>query len=700
LEASSQALIVVKLFTAALFLSALLLFTAQPLLGRALLPQFGGTSSVWTICLLFYQGVLLLGYLYAHLGPRLLGVKARVLAHVGLLIAGLVFLPFGTADEIVTDAPVAALLGHLASTAFLPLFVLSASAPLLQRWFVASGRPGAEDPFFLYRASNLGSFIALAAYPFLIEPLCSLSTQRWVWMVGFGLFFLLLSGCASLVLRWTLEPLEIESRPRSADTRHALRLVSENGPRLRLTWLILSALPSSWLMGTTTQLTTDIAPVPLLWVAPLGLYLLSFVVAFTPRAERWLRFFLLGLPAAVLLGSVVRINQGAASLTGQITLTLLVFSWACLAFHGTLARLRPASSSLTEFYLWLAVGGLLGGLFNALLAPVLFDSMVEYPLVQIVGCLLIPLCLRWTEDRSFGGLSVAYCVTAAVVFLAMHWHQEQRLEEEVRTIYQTRNFYGALRVVASPDGKVRRMIHGNVVHGVQITTDDPRVQRTPLWYFFPTGPAGNLFTAFQKRDAADPVAIIGLGAGSLAAYARPGQEFTFYELNPAVLTMASRRSLFSYLEDSPGKCSTILGDARLMLRNASDSGFGLLVVDAFNSDAIPIHLLTREAFELYLRKLRPDGLLLFHVTNDYLDLAPVLAAQANDLGLAAIEWNDVSIPAADVARGKRASHWVLMARHRDAFSTLALSAKWQPLIPTPGVIPWTDDYSSVFRALK
>jgi hypothetical protein len=689
-------------FALALFVSAALLFLIQPMVGKMLLPKFGGVPAVWNTCLVFFQAALLAGYGYAHASAAWLGVRRQAAVQVVLLLLPLFVLPVRVAAEWAPPAdayPVVPLLGLLLVSAGLPFFVVATSAPLLQRWFAATGQGRWRDPYFLYAASNAGSLLALVAYPVLIEPSLSLRQQTWLWAGAYGLLLALTGACAVLVWRGGTPSVPAEEAATAGSAPATPTEVRGVWPRLR--WVVLAFVPSSLLLGVTTYLTTEIAPIPLLWVAPLVLYLLTFILAFSRLPPAFHRAVSLALPV-VLLFQVFVAPAHVTVVWRSVAVHLLTFFVAALACHGELARRRPPVAWLTEFYLWLSLGGVLGGLFNALLAPALFRSVVEYPLALVLAALLVPPL--WPAREPAGrwlnrGLPWLLAATVAAGLFG----RGDTAGDRGLLLHQERTFFSILQVRRGTAGRTHELAHGNVRHGLQVRSDDPRQRRLPLLYFFPTGPIGQVFQALRGPRAPERVAVIGLGAGTLASYGEKGQEFTFFEIDPAVERIARDPRYFTYLADAEARgvrVRTVLGDARLSLAREPGGRYGLLVVDAFTGDSIPTHLLTAEAVRLYLERLTDDGLLAFHITNDYLDLGPVLGDEAHAAGLVGLIQDDADLSAEEARRGKAPSTWVVLARDPAAFGPLPASGRWKPLRGRPGARAWTDDYSNVLGTLR
>ena len=716
------------LFGLTAFAGAALLFAVEPMAAKALLPLLGGTASVWSTCLAFFQAALLLGYFYAHASSRL-SPLAQAVAHVALIAACLLIRPaivVSPSDRPPASEsdPTAWLLGTLATTLGLPFVALAATSSLLQRWYVASRPTGLADPYPLYAASNLGSLLALLAYPLALEPSMPLAAQARAWRLGFAGFAALMAGCAAMTVGSSRRAPIDETRSRPS------------GRRAWLTWIALAFIPSSLMQGVTTYLTTDLAPIPLLWVVPLGLYLLSFILTFAARPPVPHALMIRSLPIAAL----VLLPPMAAGLVQWFWMPvhLLFFFVAAMACHGELARRRPPPAELTGFYLAIAIGGVLGSLFNAVLAPVVFDRMAEYPIGIVLACLVPEPGTRERPRTSLllagtilgltsllaadpGGLSAtalgALCVSVASgLFFYVIWTLRRRpfafglsvgaillgtgLSPGVggRILRRERNFYGILRVTEDDRVHARRLFHGWTLHGQQST--EAGREREPTTYYLPGGPASQVIDALDsRRDAGNArVAVVGLGIGGLASYALPGQSWTFYELDPAVEAVARDASLFTYLRDSPAApIEVVIGDARLRLADAADRSFDLIVLDAFSSDAIPIHLLTREALALYLNKRAPPGLIAYHISTRHLDLEPVLGTLAAERGMVARIRRDLTATTEEKKAGKQPTVWVVLADREADLGPIAADPRWAPA--RAGRSAWTDDRSSLLDVL-
>jgi hypothetical protein len=728
----------VALFTSTLFVSAFLLFLVEPMVAKMVLPMLGGAPMVWNSCMLFFQVALLAGYAYAHGAARWLPGRMQIALHAVLLALPFFVLPVAIQGESISPPegnPIVWLLLLLAGAIGLPFFVLSATASVLQHWFSRTGHPAASDPYFLYAASNVGSFVALIAYPTIVEPLLSLPDQSRLWASGYTVFVALVGACAIVGWRAT----GIWARGRDSAEIHAGRpLSTELSMRLRARWVALAFIPSSFMLAVTTYLSTDIASVPLLWMIPLGLYLLTFAGAFSSRAHAWrhsarVAFPLLLVPLALMMCTGAGMPQAL-----MIVLHLLAFATAAFLCHSQLADSRPSPSHLTEFYLWISFGGMLGGIFNGLAAPYLFKSVAEYPLVLVLACLMLPAVgeararildlavpLAVAALTTVFGLWLSGWVSARFLLAALsvpafiafsQRHRPLRFALSVgalllagivcrdggRALYAERTFFGVYRVQQDRSGQYIVLAHGTTLHGLQATKGPERSE--PLSYYHRQGPFGQALAGLPRSpnaaDAvnADRVAVIGLGVGTLAAYAQPAQHWTFYEIDPAVERIARDTSYFTYLQNCGDRCRVIIGDARLSLARAPEDRYGLLVLDAFNSDAIPVHLLTSEALALYLAHLRPGGAILFHISNSHLALAPVVARLAQRHRLVAFAEVDRRKP--DWPESRAESLWVAMARRREDLGAMSTDARWTPLLASAGFPLWTDNFSNILSVLQ
>lgn len=726
-----------SLFATTIFLSALLLFWVQLVIAKMLLPRLGGTPAVWTTCMLFFQVLLLAGYSYGLATTTWIGIRKQAILHGVLLLVSLVYLPLtfvgnlGSISE--RNNPALWLFGYLITAIGLPVFLISTTSPLLQKWFTRTGHVSANDPYFLFAVSNAGSLLALLSYPLILEPTFKLSRQNQLWVVGYLVFLVLSLGCALVLWR---SPARAEIEPQPNPALHDAPPISF---KRRLYWILLAFIPSSLLFGVTSYITTEIAPTPLLWTIPLALYLVTFVLAFGRR--NWLpeRLASHALGGLALLLTLVIVAEATEPTAAIVLLHLCFFFVAAMVCHYKLASDRPVTARLAEFYLCVAIGGMLGGLFNTLIAPTVFNTLIEYPLVIVLACLVRPREngeADSSRDRLFDvvmpsciglltiglALLVARYDVSAVVGIAIvfgiplvivnHHFRKRPLrfalaigavmlgsivysETQNRTLHVDRNFFGTLSVRFDPASSTRILLHGNTIHGRQFV--HPELQRQPLSYFHRHGPLGQIFDAFNANSTSPNVAVVGLGTGSMACYARPDQHWTFYEINPAVISIAQTPEYFTYLEKcAVGPTQILLGDARLQLQNAPDQHYGLIVLDAFNSDAIPIHLMTQEAITLYMSKLAPGGLLAFHISNRSLKLDAVLADLAKHNGAMSLSFADGEH---DPETGKDPSEWLVMAQHSPAFESLAQNPNWG-LVQGQGSSVWTDDFSNILRVFR
>jgi len=782
------------LFSVTIFVSASLLFLVEPMFAKFILPLFGSTPAVWTGSMMFFQMALLIGYLYVHATTAWLGARKQAVLHLAVVLLPLLVLPLTVpADQWAPSSeanPIFLLLGLLLVSVGLPFFAISTTNPLVQKWLADTDHPAARDPYFLYRASNLGSIIGLLGYPLLVERELTLDTQGIVWSVGYGLLLLLV--LASAVMLWRSPRPSIaegeESEPLAGDPVSGGGSSQTADPSLvdsqaegltllrRLRWIGLTFVPSSLMLGVTAFITTDITPIPLLWVIPLSLYLFSFVIVFSPSQrmpDLVHKVMVVALPvmmAVLVLTILIELRNPYWLL---ILLHLLGFFVVAMVLHGEVARDRPPARNLTEFYLWVSVGGFLGGVFNALIAPVAFDTVVEYPLAIILACVFVPglvlsrllqseraggeegrsregeeasgggeeeretitssgsggrplgsrrldlaldLVLPVALGLAFWGISTAIDAYLPAEYISLAWQTMLGLAvglclwfaysatRPIRfglgiaailiagtitsgagALYEDRSFFGVYRVTG--DDQVHTLVFGDTNHGAQVLGVQPP---EPTTYYHPSGPVGQVFDALP--EATSRPAVVGLGTGTMACYNKPGQQLTFYEIDPLIESVARNENLFTYLRDCPGENNVVLGDARLSLADVPDEEYGIIVADAFSSDAIPVHLMTREAIDLYFDKLQSDGVLLIHISNRHLELEPVLGNVAQDAGLvcrAQFDQENENTP------GKFVSHWVMMSREEGDLGSMADDARWSSCDTNPDSPVWTDDYSNL-----
>ena len=707
-SASSFRLLLVT-YTAAIFVSAALLFAVQPLFAKMVLPKLGGTPAVWSVAMVFFQAMLLAGYAYAHALTKLVPGRISVAVHLAVMVVAVFALPLGIAAG--WGRPPAAgqefwLLGLFAASIGLPFFALSANGPLLQAWFARTGHPQAKDPYFLYAASNVGSFLALLAYPFVIEPFTRLPQQTMGWTVGFYALILLIALCGVFLLR-------------SRDALPDIATDDAAPPTFRdaLIWIALAAVPSALLIAITAHISTDVAAAPFLWVVPLALYLATFVIAFQSRPILPHRFVTFIAPLAVIM-LVVSLALGAADqIVVLIALNLVGFFILALMCHGELARRRPPARYLTSFYLYLSLGGVIGGIFAGLIAQHLFSWVAEYPLLIIFAALCRP-GLAWPRSKleiatwvliiagaafalfasyvwryeftdsafnlwvaallvlAFGFshyvLTFAGLIAASLMFVVLFGADAGKRDF-------VRSFFGVHKVMESDAGQFRILKHGTIEHGAQrIRHPDGRPvtgRPTPITYYHDLSPmAQGLVAAREKRGGPINVAVVGLGTGTLACQMKPGDQLTYYEIDPTVVQIAKDTRRFTFLSECAPDAKIVIGDARLTLADSPDGQYDILIIDAFSSDAIPTHLLTKEAMAIFKDKIKPDGMILVHISNKHMTLAPVVAgvAEANDLVSRAGDSDE----GYDDENHIFGSLVVAVARRDEDFGSLATDGKW------------------------
>ena len=661
-----------------IFLSAFLLFSLEPLVAKRILPWFGGSAAVWSVCLVFYQTALLLGYLYAAALTRYLKPVAQSWLHAGLLLVSLAFLPIGPGRSWVTagsiEEPALFILGMLTATIAIPFLLLSATSPLLQHWLA---RSGSRAPYPLFALSNLASLCALLGYPLLLEPVLDLQRQRAIWSGGYVLFLIL---CLTVTWRG--------ARHRSLDLRISTAERIWILPTRKLAWFALSACGSVLLLSITNHMAENVAAAPLLWVLPLAVYLLTFILAFgvyrNPSRPLWLR--LLAVALGVLGYSVYEINAVVAL---QVSLPILLGGLliCCLFCHSELYRLRPPTEDLTTFYLIIAAGGAAGAIFVALIAPAVFSGIYELPVALMLTAALAT-ALTWSKGAwpvRVLWVGVTASTLAIMVANVRAYHEN--------TLALRRSFYGSLRVVQSPRagfGQKRTLFHGIIEHGSQFFLPPRRFRATT--YYGPESGIGILLR--ECMGSPKRVGVVGLGTGTIAAYGKSGDTFRFYEINGQVSDIA--RALFYYLRESKAATRIIEGDARLSLAREVAPPFDVLALDAFSGDAIPVHLLTREALDLYRRHMVPDGVLAFHVSNVFLDLAPVVKQLAESAGFQAVLVRNGD----DLENDVLAADWVLVTNNPSVLKNASIKIHSVPIAPRPDLRIWTDSYNNLIQILK
>ena len=720
------------LYSITIFLSAFCLFIIQPLIAKSILPVLGGTPAVWNTCMLTFQCLLLAGYSYAHfLQSVALNSKLKRTFHILVLLTCLVISNFNLDANLAStnvESPATWVILQILYTIGAVFLILSTTSPLLQSWFAQSGSKRAANPYPLYAASNLGSLSALLAYPFLIEPTWTISEQSVILKYLYLICLLLITILALVPVK------KIDNRGLSNTASNEEQRI---GAKTVFIWGFLSFLPSSLMLGLTTHVTTNIAAVPLFWIIPLAGYLITFILAFksTPvcHSSSLERF----VPMILIIATPLPFYNLMISPLAAALLQLIIFLMLALFCHLKLSELRPSAKHLTFFYLILSVGGAIGGLFNSILAPAFFDSIVEYPLIlalivfawflrpytdslqskklQILlafaglswVCIILvfrprfpdtlelalvyglPALLIYSLRSNFRNFTVAY----ALLFVGFFLHERF---SEGGVIYRSRNFYGAKSVVLDPKKEIVYLRHGTINHGSQSTKKGQ--EAIPLSYFTRSGPVGDIFAAFKDENLDKRVGIVGLGIGAMASYAKPNEIFTFFELDPEVAELAKNRNLFKIFTAS-NEHTVILGDGRLTLTQIPNQQFKLLFLDAFSSDAVPVHLLTSEAIDLYLTKLDPQGTIIFNISNQYMDFRPLLNTLASQKGLEAIYRRDTEISEEEFESGKLGSMFFLLSKDRTLIAKLESMGRWQRHDRNLEK-PWSDHYSNILGIIN
>jgi SAM-dependent methyltransferase len=741
--AKTQSLNVVFLFAPTIFLSAFLLFCSEPMVGKMMLPFLGGAAAVWITCLLFFQLMLLAGYGYAHLIERYAEVRTQILIHAALMLIAAIFLPMrfsGRPDEAASTHPTLWLLGVLIRTVAVPFCIVSTTAPLLQNWLSKTKTESGRDPYFLYAVSNAGSLLALLAYPLLIEPRWGVRLQSGYWSAGYAALVVLVISGAALMWR-ELGGAHLNSRIEFGNSGVRPPAWSD-----RLFWLAAAFVPSGLMLAVTNHMLLNLASVPFLWVVPLAIYLITFMIAFARQRDSAPSFtislrILSALVPLVLLAlfPLVAVSQPVArnSLKWVLGAHLLVLFAGALLCHKALASRRPPTAQLTEFYFWVALGGALGGIFVAVIAPFVFSTVIEYPL--IVALIAFFRSPRETEQRinwadfaypAFVGLLIAGAwylfkwakvdVTEdlrtalgvdAVLVLAAYFSQRHRLRfalslatliagyhlalpgflDDYQILHIDRDFFGIKKTVFDVDSNMRKLLHGDTLHGVE--SQDATLIGQPLSYYHETGPVGDIMKLISARPA-QHVGVVGLGTGSMAGWAQPNRHITFFDIDPQVPYIA--RSFFTYLRRCGNNCDIIIGDGRLSIEKTPDGTFDVLMLDAFNSDSIPAHMVSREAVQMYVKKLKPGGLILFHVSNRYMDVESLVSAVVLNVGLEGlVRYDDDEGPT-----GKASSDYVVAAQKPEDFGALEDDMNWSDIEKPEGIQPWTDDYSNMLKIVK
>src|SRR4051812_5548800 len=741
LPSESRNRLVLIVYTAAIFVSALLLFSVQPLFTKMVLPRLGGSPAVWSVAMVFFQSLLLGGYAYAHFLMKLHDRMIPVAVHLALLVLAVLTLPLSISSgwgEPPTSGYPFWLLGLFAVSIGLPFFALAANNPLLQAWFVRTGHPNGPDPYFLYASSNIGSFLALLSYPVLLEPMFTLRTQNLIWTGGYGLLIVLIASCGVLLLRSPAKAAELNMPADDPDAPAPSWI-------LRARWIFLAAVPSGLLIAVTAHISTDVAAAPLLWVLPLSLYLLTWVLVFQSRPllpHKWMLMLQPLAIAGVILLLAVGGEQNLLLTLGGHQLCFFIIAMAC---HGELARTRPAARHLTGFYVALSFGGMVGGLFAGLIAPFTFSWIAEYPILVALAVLCRPAeperaarWMRWywpllaivavaliapstRSGKLFAWMDnqrvyvVAAVAVAALILAVLFRLNRYKLagivalalvlirvypadEGRVETV---RSFFGVHKIVVTPHGQYHVLMHGTTIHGAERVQNDDGTPITgrpePISYYHKDGGIGQAITAIRERKGGPfRVAVIGLGAGTLTCASEPGEDWKFFEIDQSMVDTAKDPKYFTFIQNCEPDLKPVMGDARLTFAREPDGVYDLIIVDAYSSDAIPIHLATEEAMEIYKDKLAPQGAVVMHVSNRHLELASVIVgiADANDLK----SW----VYSEDSNRDNEyifSTSVVVSAREEADVGSLASSDKWALTEAEDQQRVWTDDYSNVLGAV-
>ncbi len=729
--------VAIAVFGATLFSSALLMFLIQPMFAKMALPRLGGTAAVWSLALVFFQGVLLLGYGYAHILVKAFSLRTGVIIHVLVMASAVISLPISISAgwEIPPEQGEAFwLMGLFAASVGLPFFAISANAPLLQSWFSRSGHAQSHDPYFLYGASNAGSFAALLAYPLAVEPFLGLLPQTHLWSAAYILLVVMVGSCgflAAVALNATAGAASAEAP--AAKVTWVQRLV----------WVMLSFVPSGLLVGTTAHIATDLVSAPFMWVVPLAIYLLTFVITF--QTKPWIGHGFVIDRLGVVIAPLCLFVLSPATQLWLVPLHLLVVFTLMMACHGELVRFRPAAGKLTEFFFLMSLGGVLGGMFASLAAPNIFDSVLEYPLLMIaafvavglvretgalvtrrlllaLAMLPVALGIVWltgdagAEAKNTILISWLLVSLALLLILSREPLAQGVVLVSVMMIYgtvskipapiaQSRSFYGVLSVYPALDGRYHLLAHGTTKHGSQLRKDENGLRITtnpePQSYYYSNGPFGSLIRHLRDGGSRlERVAIIGLGTGAMACHALPGETWAFYEIDPEVVRIAQDPEYFTYLRDCGNEPPIVMGDGRLRLQQAAPESFDLIVLDAFSSDSVPAHLMTVEALDMYLSKLKPDGVVVFHISNRFMELASVIEGAARARGLKA--WYnalDLKYWNPDPSKLDLRPHLAIIGKSPMAVRGLATDEAWHRATADEATTPWTDDYSNVIGAI-
>jgi hypothetical protein len=731
--------LVLVVYTAAIFTSALLLFSVQPLFTKMVLPRLGGSPAVWSVAMVFFQSLLLGGYAYAHYLMTLKSRAVPVVIHLVLLTVALLTLPLSIAGgwgEPPTSGYAFWLLGLFAVSIGLPFFALAANNPMLQAWFVRTGHPDGPDPYFLYASSNIGSFLALLSYPVLLEPMFSLRTQNLIWTGGYALLIVLIAACGVLLLR--SPPMTVEAISASDGDAPAPTWPT------RLRWIFLAAVPSGLLIAVTAHISTDVAAAPLLWVLPLSLYLLTWVLVFQSRPLLPHRFMLMLQPLAIAGVMILLVVGGEQNLLATLGGHLLCFFIIAMACHGELARTRPAATYLTGFYVALSFGGMVGGLFAGLIAPYTFSWIAEYPILLALAALcrpagaptvrggfvlwlaaivlaLVVIGLSFREGAATGlfeGNRVWVVTAVAIVMMTLavlwkigRWQIAALVvlglvlirvyPADNGRVETVRSFFGVHKIVVTSNGQYHVLMHGTTIHGAEKFLNDDgapvKGRPEPISYYHKDGGMGRAIAAIRERKGGPiRVAVIGLGTGTLACHSVPGEDWKYFEIDQSMVDTARDPKYFTYVSACDPNMKPVIGDARLTFAKEKDGTYDLIIVDAYSSDAIPIHLATEEAMAIYKAKLAPQGAVVMHVSNRHLELASVVVGIAEENDLKSWVFNEDSGRDAEYIF---TTNVVISAREEADVGKISSDEKWVLTEANEGQRVWTDDYSNVLGAV-
>ena len=724
-------------FAATICLSALLLFSVQPMFAKMVLPLLGGSPGVWSVAMVFFQAMLLAGYAYAHAVTRLFDPRAALGIHLGVIALALLTLPIAVASGFgkpPVDGEALWLIGLFGLSIGLPFFAVAANAPMLQAWFARTRHPQAHDPYFLYGASNLGSFVALLAYPVVIEPFLTLRAQSLAWTYGFVLLMAMIAG-AGLLMAATMRPAtsRADEAPAVAPARSDIAA-----------WIALAFVPSAMLIAVTSHISTDIASAPFLWVVPLAIFLATFIFTFRSGGEATHRFLVRAQPF-IIAPLAIGLFSGMRSLWLLVLcLDLALLAVTAMICHRELYRRRPDARYLTGFYLWISVGGVLGGIFTGLIAPYVFPDVWEYQILMVLALLCRPGAFdnglrSWTGGgATFAALLAimllpylfgyqvppAFSMTWTVILVTVAAYMMLNARDTMKVVFATalvlvatalykpgfvsaetaRSFFGVHKIADSTDGRFRMLFHGTTIHGAQrLTSDDgtPRTGKPELVSYYHAGGSitDGINAIREQRGTLGRVAVVGLGTGSMACFAKSGEHWQFFEIDSVVVKIAKDPTKFRFLSECGGGDDIVLGDARLTLAESTDR-YDLIILEAFTSDAVPVHLLTREAMAVYTSRLKDGGAILFHVSNRYMDLVGVVAEVADSHGLSSVVRRDGPIAQEQLRTSLSAGSLVaVVARSQADLASFASRAKWQLQQPNGTIRPWTDDYSNILAAI-